>query len=210
MHRKTPDDLLTQNKAWAAEKVKQDPAFFSANENVQKPDYLWIGCSDSRVPANEIFGLKPGEMFVHRNIANVVPRNDVNCQSVIQYAVEVLEVSHIIVTGHYGCGGVKAAMDEADHGEIDNWLVHIKDVYRKHHQEIDAIGDPGAQANRLCELNVLAQVRNVAETPIVQNAWQRGRNLTVHGWIYRLSDGILKSLNVDVNSTEQVHQVFSD
>ena len=208
MPHRTLDDLLRQNKDWAATRLEKDPEFFSTLEKVQKPDYLWIGCSDSRVPANEIVGLKPGEMFVHRNIANVVPHSDLNCLSVIQFAVEVLGVSHIIVAGHYGCGGIKAAMENIDHGEIDNWLAYIKDTYRQHYQEISAIPDYASQTDRLCELNVMVQVRNVAKTSIVQNAWRRGKKLTVHGWIYRLNDGILHDLNVDVDATDQLHEVF--
>ena len=208
MPHRTLDDLLRQNKDWAAARLDKDPEFFSTLEKVQKPDYLWIGCSDSRVPANEIVGLKPGEMFVHRNIANVVPHSDLNCLSVIQFAVEVLGVSHIIVAGHYGCGGIKAAMENIDHGEIDNWLAYIKDTYRQHYQEISAIPDYASQTDRLCELNVMVQVRNVAKTSIVQNAWRRGKKLTVHGWIYRLNDGILHDLNVDVDATDQLHEVF--
>jgi len=208
MPHRTMDDLLRQNKDWAAARLDKDPEFFSTLEKVQKPDYLWIGCSDSRVPANEIVGLKPGEMFVHRNIANVVPHSDLNCLSVIQFAVEVLGVSHIIVAGHYGCGGIKAAMENIDHGEIDNWLAYIKDTYRQHYQEISAIPDYASQTDRLCELNVMVQVRNVAKTSIVQNAWRSGKKLTVHGWIYRLNDGILHDLNVDVDATDQLHEVF--
>lgn len=208
MPHRTLDDLLRQNKDWAATRLEKDPEFFSTLEKVQKPDYLWIGCSDSRVPANEIVGLKPGEMFVHRNIANVVPHSDLNCLSVIQFAVEVLGVSHIIVAGHYGCGGIKAAMENIDHGEIDNWLAYIKDTYRQHYQEISAIPDYASQTDRLCELNVMVQVRNVAKTSIVQNAWRSGKKLTVHGWIYRLNDGILHDLNVDVDATDQLHEVF--
>ena len=208
MPRHTVDDLLAQNKDWAAARLDTDPAFFSSLEKVQKPEYLWIGCSDSRVPANEIVGLKSGEMFVHRNIANVVPHGDLNCLSVIQFAVEVLGVSHIIVAGHYGCGGIKAAMEKTSHGEIDNWLAYIKDTYRQHYEEINAIADPDRQADRLCELNVMAQVRNVAKTSSVQNAWRAGKKLTVHGWIYRLSDGILHDLDVDVDATDQLHDVF--
>jgi len=208
MPHSTIDDLLKQNKNWAAARLEKDPEFFTTLEKVQKPDYLWIGCSDSRVPANQILGLNPGEMFVHRNIANVVPHGDLSSLSVIQFAVEVLGVSHIIVAGHYGCGGVKAAMENTDHGGIDNWLANIKDVYRQHHQEVNAISGSDKQVDRLCELNVMAQVKNVAKTSIVQNAWRDGKKLTVHGWIYRLSDGILHDLNVDVDATEQLHEVF--
>ena len=208
MHSGTLDDLLRRNKDWAASRLQKDPEFFTALRNVQTPHYLWIGCSDSRVPANEIVGLKPGEMFVHRNIANVVPHSDLNCLSVIQYAIDILDVSHIIVAGHYGCGGVKAAMAKSDHGEIDNWLAHIKDIYHQHFEEISAIQNPDGQADRLCELNVSVQVRNVARTSIVQNAWRRGKKLTVHGWIYRLSDGILHDLGVGIDATEQLHEAY--
>ncbi|MCP4070518.1 MAG: carbonate dehydratase [Hyphomicrobiales bacterium] len=208
MHNKTPLELLDMNKRWAAERLSYDSDFFTSLVNVQKPDYLWIGCSDSRVPANEIVGLKSGEMFVHRNIANVVPHSDLNCLSVIQYAVEALEVSHIIVVGHYGCGGIKAAMDQNHHGEIDNWLAHIKDIYRQNYEEISAISDRERQADRLCELNVSTQVRNVAKTSVVQKAWKNGRKLKVHGWVYGLEDGILHDLDVGVESREQLHTVF--
>ncbi len=208
MPHRTLEDLLRSNRDWAAARLEKNPEYFTSLEKVQKPDYLWIGCSDSRVPANQIVGLKPGEMFVHRNIANVVPHGDLNCLSVIQYAVEVLGVRHIIVAGHYGCGGIKAAMDNVPHGEIDNWLAYIKDIYRQHHEEINAISGADQQADRLCELNVMTQVRNVAKTSSVQNAWRKGKKLTVHGWIYRLNDGILRDLNVDIDATEQLHEVF--
>ncbi|MCP4182190.1 MAG: carbonic anhydrase [Hyphomicrobiales bacterium] len=208
MDHKTPAELLEMNKKWAAERLANDSEFFTSLVNVQTPDYLWIGCSDSRVPANEIVGLKSGEMFVHRNIANVVPHSDLNCLSVIQYAVEALEVSHIIVAGHYGCGGIKAAMDRTDHGEIDNWLAHIKDIYRQNYGEISAIDGRDKQADRLCELNVATQVRNVAKTVVVQKAWENGRSLKVHGWVYHLDDGILQDLKVGVDACDQLHTVF--
>lgn len=208
MRHRTPDDLLKMNRDWAAEKLDEDPEFFTSLVNVQKPEYLWIGCSDSRVPANEIVGLKAGEMFVHRNIANVVPHSDLNSLSVIQFAVEVLEVSHIIVAGHYGCGGIKAAMDNVELGEIDNWLAHIKDIYRNNYEEVSSISGAEAQANRLCELNVAIQVRNVAKTSIVQKAWKKGKKLKVHGWVYALDDGILHDLDVGVDSSDQLHKVF--
>ena len=208
MRHRTPDDLLKMNRDWAAEKLDEDPEFFTSLVNVQKPEYLWIGCSDSRVPANEIVGLKAGEMFVHRNIANVVPHSDLNSLSVIQFAVEVLEVSHIIVAGHYGCGGIKAAMDNVELGEIDNWLAHIKDIYRNNYEEVSSISGAEAQANRLCELNVAIQVRNVAKTSIVQKAWNKGKKLKVHGWVYALDDGILHDLDVGVDSSDQLHKVF--
>jgi len=202
------ENLLEANKSWAAEKIQNTPGFFPRLQSIQNPCFLWIGCSDSRVPANEIVGLDAGEMFVHRNIANVVPHSDMNCLAVIQYAVEVLEVGHIIVTGHYGCGGVKAAMTDTDHGQIDNWLAHIKDVERQHYEELSAIEEHEARFDRLCELNVLAQVQNVAKTSIVQNAWKRGKNLAVHGWIYSLSDGILHDLNAGITQADDLHPVY--
>lgn len=201
-------DLLDKNKIWASAKVAEDAKFFTRLSEVQKPRYLWIGCSDSRVPANEIVGLPPGEMFVHRNIANVVPHSDLNCLAVIQFAVEILNVRHIIVTGHYGCGGIRAAMENKDHGQIENWLAHIKDIYHLHYQEIIGIDDPEAQADRLCELNVAAQVRNVAKTSIVQKAWRNGKELQVHGWIYSVRDGILHDLKVRVSAAGQLHQAY--
>ncbi len=200
--------LLDNNRAWAAAKIGADRDFFARLSEVQNPGYLWIGCSDSRVPANEIVGLQPGEMFVHRNIANVVPHSDLNCLAVIQFAVEVLEVRHIIVTGHYGCGGIRAAMENKDHGQIENWLAHIKDIYCRHYDEIMALDDPEARADRLCELNVATQVRNVASTSIVQKAWRTGKALRIHGWIYSLRDGILHDLKVGVGSARQLHQVY--
>ncbi|MHA1154213.1 MAG: carbonate dehydratase [Alphaproteobacteria bacterium] len=200
--------LLEKNRVWAASKVKGDRDFFARLSEVQDPRYLWIGCSDSRVPANEIVGLQPGEMFVHRNIANVVPHSDLNCLAVIQFAVEVLNVRHIIVTGHYGCGGIRAAMENEDHGQIENWLAHIKDIYWQNYEEIAGIDDPEARANCLCELNVAAQVRNVAKTSIVQNAWRNGKELQVHGWIYSLRDGILHDLKVGVGAVGQLHQAY--
>ena len=208
MCEKTPENLLKKNKDWAAAKVEDDPEFFSRLCEVQQPKYLWIGCSDSRVPANEIVGLQPGEMFVHRNIANVVPHSDMNCLAVIQFALEVLNVEHIIVTGHYGCGGIKAAMSDGDHGQIDNWLAHIKDVHREHYDEITAIGDPAKQVDRLCELNVGTQVRNVGMTSIVQGAWRRGKRLEVHGWIYSLTDGVLNDLGFGISDRRQLHEAF--
>ncbi len=200
--------LLDRNKAWAAAKVAEDADYFMRLSAVQKPEYLWIGCSDSRVPANEIVGLRPGELFVHRNIANVVPHSDLNCLAVIQFAVEVLNVRHIIVAGHYGCGGVKAAMGNKDHGQIDNWLAHIKDIYFQNYQEIMDIDDPEARTNRLCELNVATQVRNVAKTSIVQNAWRIGKELQVHGWICNIKTGTLHDLKVGISAVEHLHRAF--
>jgi carbonic anhydrase len=192
--------LFEQNKQWS-EKIKQnDPEFFSRLAKQQSPEYLWIGCSDSRVPANQIVDLPPGEIFVHRNIANVVVHTDLNCLSVIQFAVEVLKVKHIIVSGHYGCGGVAAALDNKNHGLIDNWLQNIKDVYRYHKDEIDNITVAKDKLNRMCELNVIEQVKNVCHTTIVQNAWMSGQDLSIHGWIYNIEDGLITDLNVCVTN----------
>lgn len=208
MNNEDLEHLLENNRAWAGSKVEAERDFFTRLSEAQNPGYLWIGCSDSRVPANEIVGLRPGELFVHRNIANIVPHSDANCLAVIQFAVEVLDVRHIIVTGHYGCGGIEAAMENKDHGQIENWLAHIKDIHRRHYDEIAGIDDPKARANRLCELNVAAQVRNVARTSIVQNAWRDGKELRVHGWIYGLGDGILHDLKVGIGSLGQLHQAY--
>jgi len=188
--------LFANNRAWATAIKDRDPDFFKKLADQQRPEYLWIGCADSRVPANEIVNMLPGEIFVHRNIANVVVHTDLNCLSVIQYAVEVLKVRHIIVCGHYNCGGINAALENSEHGLIDNWLRHIKDVYRFHQQEIDALAGEEEKRDRLCELNVIEQVANVCHSTIVQNAWKDGQELSVHGWIYRVNDGILKDLDV--------------
>lgn len=188
------DTLLERNRDWSDGIKAVDPDYFVRLSQRQTPEFLWIGCADSRVPANQIVSLPPGDVFVHRNIANVVVHTDLNCLSVIQYAVEVLAVKHIIVCGHYGCGGIKAALEEADHGLIDNWLDHIRDVGRLHAAELDGIDDPARAADRLCELNVIEQMRNVRATTIVRDAWRRGADLRVHGWIYSLKDGILNSL----------------
>ena len=197
-------NLFEQNKKWA-EKVKEsEPDFFLKLSKQQNPEYLWIGCSDSRVPANQIVDMLPGQIFVHRNIANVVVHTDLNCLSVIQYAVEVLKVKHIIVCGHYGCGGIQAAMENKDHGLIDNWLRHIKDVYRCHQTKIDALQSEIDKINLLCELNVLEQVTNICHTSIVQSAWKAGQELAVHGWIYSIEDGILKDLNVCMTNLDAV------
>ncbi len=204
----TPEDLFKRNIEWATQKTNEDTEFFSKLANIQTPKYLWIGCADSRVPANEIVGMQPGELFVHRNIANVVPHSDTNCLSVIQYAVEVLQVEHICVTGHYNCGGVRAALDDKGLGPIDNWLAHIKQVLEKHYDEVMAIEDIDVRVDRLCELNVVEQARNVASTPIVQKAWRKGQNLTIHGWIYGLKDGHLRDLKVDFSSADAVHPAF--
>ena len=191
--------LLQNNKAWAAARVKQDPTFFTRLEKIQAPEFLWIGCSDSRVPANEIVGLDPGELFVHRNVANVVVHTDLNCLSVLQFAVDVLKVKHVIVCGHYGCGGIRAAMEKQTHGLIDNWLRHVQDVERDYEDELALIADQPARENRLCELNVAEQVRNIARTTIVQDAWRNGHAVQLHGWIYGLKDGLISDLRVKVS-----------
>ncbi len=196
--------LFEQNRKWAAKVRESDPDFFVNLSRQQTPEYLWIGCSDSRVPANQIVNLLPGQIFVHRNIANVVVHTDLNCLSVIQYAVEVLKVRHIIVCGHYGCGGIQAAMENREHGLIDNWLRHIKDVYRYHQARVDALESEQEKINLMCELNVIEQVANICHTTIVQGAWKAGRELAVHGWIYRLEDGILNDLNVCATNQEEI------
>jgi len=186
--------LLLENKAWAADRVADDPAFFERLKNIQTPEYLWIGCSDSRVPANEITGTQPGEIFVHRNIANMVVHTDLNMLSVLQYAVEVLKVKHIIVCGHYGCGGVKAAMTQTSLGIINKWLRNIKDVYRIHRDEVDAIEDESKKTNKLIELNVQEQVMNLAKTSIVQKAWKENNAPHLHGWVYGLDNGLINPI----------------
>jgi carbonic anhydrase len=194
------ETLLARNRQWAGEQTRSDPQFFTRLALQQAPRYLWIGCSDSRVPANQILGLVPGEIFVHRNVANVVVHSDLNCLSVVQYAVEVLRVRDIIVCGHYGCGGVAAALADQKLGLIDNWLRHVQDVGRRHADALAAAGSAQRQLNRLCELNVLAQTVNVAETTVVQDAWARGQELAVHGLIYGLDDGILRQLGLSLAS----------
>ncbi len=194
--------LLENNRQWADAIKREQPDFFTQLSMQQSPEYLWIGCSDSRVPANQITGLKPGEVFVHRNIANVVVYTDLNCLSVIQFAVEVIKVKHIIVCGHYGCGGVQAALENHEHGLIDNWLRHIKDVIRFHKSEFDGL-EHHDKLDLLCELNVREQVKNVAHTTIVQDAWKQGNELSVHGWIYSIENGILKDLDTSVSSIDE-------
>lgn len=196
------EHLLASNKRWAQKQLGDNPTFFSDLSQQQAPEYLWIGCSDSRVPANQITGLPPGEVFVHRNIANVVVHSDLNCLSVVQYAVEVLKVRHIIVCGHYGCGGVKAAMENKEHGLIDNWLRHIRDVYRFYRSEIDSCTGEEAQLDRLCEKNVIEQAFNICSSTVVQNAWNKGSELSVHGWIYAVKDGLLRDLEVSMAGLE--------
>lgn len=200
---RTLDILFENNREWAKRIATEQPGFFEQLSKQQTPEYLWIGCADSRVPANEIVNLPPGEVFVHRNIANVVVHTDLNCLSVIQYAVEVLKVKHIIVCGHYGCGGIKAALEADSHGLIDNWLRHIRDVYRYHRNELDSIEDPGKRKDRLCELNVIEQVGNVCSFTTVENAWREGQELYVHGWIYRLEDGLLRDLRVSADTSSK-------
>ena len=199
-------NLFEQNRKWAAKVKEADPDFFVNLSKQQNPQYLWIGCSDSRVPANQIIDMPPGQVFVHRNIGNVVVHTDLNCLSVIQYAVEVLKVGHIIVCGHYGCGGIQAAMENTEHGLIDNWLRNIKDVYRYHKIKIDALQNEKEKINLLCELNVVEQVSNVCHTTIVQSAWKAGQELSVHGWIYNIGDGILKDLNVCITGHDEISQ----
>ncbi len=189
------DHLFKKNRDWAAEQVRHDPDFFKRLSQLQAPEYLWIGCSDSRVPANQITGLQPGEVFVHRNVANLVNPGDLNCISVLQFAVDVLRVKHVIVCGHHGCGGVTAALTGAKHGLIDYWLHPIRDLAERHQPELNRIPEQAARVNRLCELSVAEQVRQVADTPIVRDAWARGQPLSVHGWVYSLEDGLLRDLN---------------
>ncbi|MDO6619275.1 MULTISPECIES: carbonate dehydratase [unclassified Shewanella] len=191
--------LFDNNRRWAERISKEDPEFFAQLAQQQNPEYLWIGCSDSRVPSNQIIDLMPGEVFVHRNIANMVIHTDLNCLSVIQYAVEVLKVKHIMVVGHYGCGGVKAAMSKERLGLIDNWLGHIRDIYRIHNKNLEQLS-PQQRFDRLCELNVMEQVANVTSTTIVQDAWDRGQEIAIHGWIYGINNGLLTDLDVTVNS----------
>lgn len=200
--------ILDNNKNWVASKLAEDENFFNKLADGQKPPLLWIGCADSRVPANEITGTQPGEVFVHRNIANMVLHTDMNMLSVLDYAVNVLEVRHVIVCGHYGCGGVKAAMGNANIGLIDNWIRHIKDVYRFHHMELDNIADENERFDRFVELNVQEQVMDLAKTSIVQNAWKHGRNLWIHGWVYSIRNGLVKDLNVNFGSNADLPDVY--
>lgn len=198
------DNLFENNRAWAAEMTRLDPEFFTSLSVQQAPQYLWIGCSDSRVPANQIVGLAPGQMFVHRNVANVVVHTDLNCLSVIEYAVQVLLVRHIVVCGHYGCGGVLAALRDEKVGLVDNWLRNVQDVRRAHQSRIDALPTETERHRRLCELNVMAQVVNVSQTTVLRDAWSRGRTVSVHGWIYDLSDGLLRDLDVSIGAESEI------
>ena len=199
---RTLKKIFEQNRAWAEEISAREPGFFRALARQQSPEYLWIGCSDSRVPATQLAGLAPGEMFVHRNVANLVVHTDLNCLSVMQYAVDVLRVRHVIVCGHYGCGGVQAALEGARFGLIDNWLRHVQDVMWKHRAALEGAGEASARLKLLCELNVVEQVWNVCRTTVVQGAWERGQELSVHGWVYGLDDGLLRDLDVCVNGPE--------
>jgi carbonic anhydrase len=198
------DECFAANRRWAAETAEKDPGFFKRLEDIQRPDLLWIGCSDSRLPPNEIIGRAPGELFVHRNVANLVEHTDVNCLSVLQYAIDVLTVKHVVVVGHYGCGGVRAAMSTKPLGLIDNWLRHIRDVHLWNREELAAITDFDKRADRLAELNVEAQVANLCHTTIIQDAWRRGQTVTVHGWIYSLTDGLLRDLGLVIESPDQI------
>jgi carbonic anhydrase len=202
------DHLFKNNHSWADRMRAHDADFFDRLSRQQRPEYLWIGCADSRVPANEIIGLLPGEVFVHRNVANIVIHTDFNCLSVLQYAVEVLQVKHIIVCGHYGCGGIAAALQPPRLGLIDNWLRQIKILAVQNDQELSALGSMSERLDRLCELNVKAQVEHVGQTSIVQEAWRRGQPLSIHGWIYRLGDGLLHDLGVGVNSPDGLDAIF--
>jgi carbonic anhydrase len=193
------DHLFEANRVWAARTIQEEPEFFRNLVDVQNPKYFWIGCSDSRVPANEILGLRPGEVFVHRNVANLVVHTDFNCLAALQYAVDVLQVDHVMVVGHYGCGGVRAAMNNKELGLIDNWLRHVRSIYRRQPERFEGMALP-AQEDLLCELNVLDQARHVEETSIVQNAWKRGQQVQIHGWIYRLTDGLLHDLKFQPQS----------
>lgn len=195
--------LVERNHEWAEGVKVQDPDFFSRLSNQQAPEYLWIGCADSRVPANQIVDLMPGELFVHRNVANVVVHTDFNCLSVVQYAIDVLKVKHIIVVGHYGCGGIRGALRDDSMGLINNWLRHVQDVLDRHEDSIRSLPDEEAQANRLCELNVIEQVRHVCQTTIVQDAWRRGQPVSVHGWIYSVADGRVRDLGICATGVEE-------
>lgn len=201
-------DLLDHNARWASARLGEDPDYFRRLAAVQRPDYLWIGCSDSRVPANEIIGLPPGEVFVHRNVANVVAHTDLNCLSVMQYAIEVLKVAHIMVVGHYGCGGVRAVLRQDRVGLSDNWLRHVQDVCEKHPARIRPLYHESHQVDRLCELNVIEQVRNVCRTTIVRDAWERGQFLSIHGWVYGLKDGLLRDLGVTASNPREAVDTY--
>jgi len=207
---KSLSHLFDNNRAWSERLRRNDPEFFPRLSRQQQPQYLWIGCADSRVPANEIVGLLPGELFVHRNIANVVVHSDLNCLSVMQFAVDVLKVKHIIVCGHYGCSGVSAALLDRRVGLADNWLRHVQDVHAKHDARVAALADTPARVDRLCELNVIEQVANVGQTTVVQDAWNRGQELAVHGWVYGLDDGLVRDLRTTVSSPEESSATYRE
>ncbi|MEZ4890153.1 MAG: carbonate dehydratase [Crocinitomicaceae bacterium] len=202
------NQLLENNKKWAGEQIEKDPNFFTDLAKGQTPPVLWIGCADSRVPANEVIGAKAGEVFVHRNIANMVIHSDMNMLSVLDYAVNVLKVKHIIVCGHYGCGGVLTAMSNKHVGIIDNWIRHIKDVYRFHHKELNLIQDQKARFDRFVELNVIEQVNDLAKTSILQNAWDRGQELHIHGWVYSINDGLINDLKCSIKNNDSLEEVY--
>jgi len=199
--------LFDNNRDWANKRTESDPDFFNRLADQQSPEYLWIGCADSRVPANEIVGLLPGELFVHRNVANLVVENDINCLSVIQFAVEALKVKHIIVCGHYGCGGVKTVLENKKLGLIDNWLVNIHKIKERYSSDLLKITDPAHQLSKLCELNVFEQVKNVCNTQFVQSAWKKNQSLSVHGWIYDIKDGLLQDLNVCISNQNELDEI---
>jgi len=201
-------NLFNQNLAWSNKMKSNDPHFFDKLVDQQTPEYLWIGCSDSRVPANEIVGLLPGELFVHRNVANMVLQTDFNCLSVLQYAIEILKVKHVIICGHYGCGGVKAALDNKPHGLIDNWLHSIKGVYKQNEHKLNRLPSDVAKLDKMCELNVKQQVYNICYTTIVQEAWLRDQSLSIHGWIYDIKDGVLKNLGITVSGQDQIEPIY--
>ncbi|MEZ5101016.1 MAG: carbonate dehydratase [Thermoleophilia bacterium] len=202
--------LIERNRAWATRITERDPTFFETLSRQQSPRYLWIGCSDSRVPANEIVDLLPGELFVHRNVANVVVHTDLNCLSVLQYAVDVLQAEHVIVCGHYGCGGVVAALQDQRFGLIDNWLRHVQDVAERHHDVLARAAEGQPRVDRLCELNVIEQVANVCQTTVVADAWERGQRVLVHGWVYGLTDGLVRDLGVTVGAAGALHEKVAD
>jgi carbonic anhydrase len=204
------DDLLRNNREWAERVERDDPGFFARLSQQQAPKYLWIGCSDSRVPANQILGLDPGEVFVHRNIANVLVHSDLNALSVVQFAVDVLKVEHVLIVGHYGCGGVHAALTGLRLGLADNWLRHVGDVAGKHAALLDAIGDERLRHARLCELNVIEQVVNLCQTTVIADAWARGQRLSIHGWVYSLSDGRVREMGIDVSSPDELATRYRD
>lgn len=206
----TLQELFYNNRLWAADIRQRTPEYFDDLSRQQAPEYLWIGCSDSRVPANQIVGLAPGELFVHRNVANIAAPTDLNCLSVLQYAIDVLEVKHVVVCGHYGCGGVRAALENLRLGLVDHWIRHVHDVARVHRASLDRVEDPQARLDRLCELNVIEQVRSIAQSTVVQDAWTAGADLVVHGWIYAIEDGLLRPAGIDVSGAAEVDRLYQE